>query len=262
MTVIPKPSLRFSEKAHRYWLDGRPVPGVTTLLGGGLPKPAIPYWAAKSVAEYVIRNPEAVEQLRIMGEGPAIAALKQVPWQKRDDAAVRGTDVHALAEQVIHGKEVAVPEHLSDHVEGYVRWLDEFDVTPVLTERPVASRKWWYAGTFDGIVRIGRGPWAGRCVGLDLKTSSNVYGETALQVAGYMRAEFYLSADGQEEEIPEVDCTAVVHVTDAGSLMHPLAHDRDQIDEHFKTFTHIAYVAKRADAIKGYVGEPMQIEVA
>ena len=33
-------SLKFSERAHKYWLDGRPVPGVTTLIGKGLPKPA------------------------------------------------------------------------------------------------------------------------------------------------------------------------------------------------------------------------------
>lgn len=260
MTV--RPSLKFSEKAHKYWLDGRPIPGVTTLLGKGLPKPAIPYWAAKSVAEYVIRNPEGVENLRLMGEGPAIAALKQVPWQKRDEAAVRGTNVHALAEQVIHGNDVEVPEHLVDHVEGYVAWLEEFDVTPVLTERAVASRKWWYAGTFDGIVRIGAGPWAGRTVGLDIKTSSSVYGETALQVAAYMGAEFYLSADGLEEEIPEVDCTAVVHVTDAGTQMHPLAVDQAEMAEHFKLFTHIAYVAKRTDDIKGFVGAAMELESA
>jgi hypothetical protein len=258
--TAPKPSLRFSPKAHKYWLDGRPIPGVTTLLGKGLPKPAIPYWAARSVAEYVIRNPEGVEHLRTMGEGPAIAALKQVPWQARDEAAVNGTDVHALSDDLIHGRDVEVPDHLTGHVEGYAAWLDEFEVTAILTERPVASRKWWYAGTFDGIVTIGRGPWAGRRVGIDLKTSSGVYGETALQIAAYMSAEFYLSSDGQEEEIPEVDCTAVVHVTDAGSQMHPLAHDRDKIAEHFKLFTHIAYVAKRTDDIKGYVGAPMEIE--
>lgn len=253
-------TLKFAEKSHRYWLDKKPITGVTTLLGKGLPKPAIPYWAARSVAEYVIGNPEAVEQLRLMGEGPAVAALKQVPWQKRDDAAVRGTAVHALADRLIHGMDVDVPDHLVGHVDGYAHWLDEFDVTALLTERPVASRKWWYAGTFDAIVRVGNGPWAGRTVGLDLKTSSGVYGETALQVAAYMRAEFYLDDDAEEQPLPAVDCTAVVHVTEAGSLLHPLADNPDEIDAQFTLFNHIAYVAKRTDVIKGYVGAPMQLE--
>jgi hypothetical protein len=29
-----------------------------------------------------------------------VAALKEIPWQKRDEAAIRGTDVHALAEPI------------------------------------------------------------------------------------------------------------------------------------------------------------------
>ena len=33
--------LRFSEATHRYWLDGKPVPGVTGIIGV-LDKPAIP----------------------------------------------------------------------------------------------------------------------------------------------------------------------------------------------------------------------------
>ena len=33
--------LKFSQASHRYWLDGKPVPGVTTVIGV-LDKPAIP----------------------------------------------------------------------------------------------------------------------------------------------------------------------------------------------------------------------------
>lgn len=253
-------SLRFVEKTHAYYLDGRRIKGVTTLIGAGIPKPALPYWSAKSVAEYVIRNPEGVENLRAMGEGPAIAALKQIPWQKRDDAAVRGTDVHALAEQIIHGESVDVPEHLLGHVEGYVRFLEEFDVQPVLTEQPVASRKWRYGGKFDAIVTIGKGRWKGRQPLLDWKTSSGVYGETALQTAAYALAEFYAPDTDTEIPMPEIDCTAVVHITEGGATMHPLAHDADQLAEHFKVFTHAAYLAERTDYIKGLVGEPMMPE--
>lgn len=260
--VVPKrnPSLRFSPKAHKYWLDGRPVPGVTTLLGRGIPKPALPYWSAKAVAEYVIRNPEGVEQLRTMGEGPAIAALKQIPWQARDEAAVKGTDVHALGEKIIHGEAVDVPEHLVDHVQGYADLLEKFVIEPVLTERAVASRKWFYAGTFDAIVRIGKGPWAGRTAIVDLKTSSGVYGETGLQVAAYACADWYLGDDGEETPIPEVDCSAVIHVTEAGSQLHPLSKTREGLEVAFKVFTHAQFVAKQADYIKGLVGEPMDLE--
>jgi hypothetical protein len=238
-------------------LDRRPIPGVTTLLGKGLPKPAIPYWAAKSVAEYVVDNPEKIADLVAMGRGPAVAALKGVPWEKRDQAAVRGTDVHDLAEQLAHGQEVDVPEHLVGHVEGYAHWLDAFDVEALHTEVPVASRKWWYAGKFDLICRIGRGPWAGYAVLADNKTSKGVYGETALQTAAYASAEFMAPDADTEIELPAIEATGVIHVTEAGSQFYPLADSPERIAEHFKIFQHIAYVAKRTDDIKGFIGEPM-----
>lgn len=244
-------SLKFNERVHRYWLDGKAVPGVTTLIGKGLPKPAIPYWAAKSVAEYVADNPEGVEALRGTGRGPMVAALKGIPWEKRDQAAVRGTDVHAIAERIIHGEPVDVPEHLVAHVEGYVRWLDAFKAEPIVTEVPVASRAHWYAGKPDAIVRMGGLTWL-----LDWKTSSGVYGETALQTAAYARAEFYVN-DGEwdaEHPMPHIDRIGVVHITADGSQLYPLG----DIDEAYGVFRHVAYVANKTDWIKGRIGEPME----
>jgi hypothetical protein len=242
-------SLKFSPKAHRYWLDGKPIPGVTTLLGKGLPKPALPYWSAKTVAEFVVDNPEQVEQIRSLGRGPAVAALKAIPWQARDEAAVRGTDVHQLAEEIIHGREVDVPDHLLAHVEGYVKWLDDFGVTPVLTERPVASRSLWYAGTFDAIVDMGGVRW-----GLDWKTSKGVYGSTALQVAAYMGAEFYQAEDGSEQPIPEVERIGVVHITEAGTQLRPF-RDRDAA---WKCWRHVQWVASQIPAIDDQLEDALE----
>lgn len=257
MTTRPAPrGLVFYPASHRYKLDGAWVPGVTTLIGKGLPKPALPYWAAKSVAEYVADNPEGVETFRAVGRGPMIAALKEIPWQRRDEAAVRGTDVHAIAERVIHGEAVEVPEHLAGHVDGYVRWLDAFQVEAVVTETPVASRTAWYAGTFDAVIRFGAGPWAGRTVLADWKTSSGVYGETGLQTAAYARAEFMATDDG-ETPMPDLDATGVLHITEAGSQFYPLAHNPEQIDAAFAVFRHVAYVANKTDWIKGLIGAPM-----
>jgi hypothetical protein len=182
-----------------------------------------------------------------------VAALKEIPWQKRDEAAVRGTDVHALAERLVHGTPVEVPEHLAGHVEGYARFLDTFGVTGLLTERAVASRKWWYAGTFDLIAEIGGVVW-----GLDNKTSRGVYGETALQVAAYMTAEFYIGDDGPDDErpIPAVERMGVLHVTESGTQLYPMG-GREEIEKAASLFHHIAFVANSTDWIKARVGEPL-----
>lgn len=250
MTPKPTPQgLKRVETArgHKYTLDGKPVLGVTTLLSKGLPKPALTYWSAKMVAEFVADQPEKVDVLREMGRGPMVAALKGVPWQKRDEAAVRGTDVHALAEQIIHGREVDVPTHLVDHVDGYVRWLDAFQVEPVLTEFVVANRTVRYAGTGDAIVRIG-----GETLCLDWKTSTNVYGETALQTSAYACAEFYLDDNGHEQSVPEVDGIGVVHITAAGSRFHRF---RD-LPTAWDDFQHVAAVGNAIARIEAQLLDP------
>lgn len=245
--------LKFAPKTHRYWLDGKPIPGVTGLIKGGLPAPALTYWSARTVAEYVADNAEHVEQLRTMGRAPMVAALKETPWQQRDEAAVRGTDVHDIAERLVHGDEVAVPEHLADHVEGYVRWLDTWQPTPVLTERSCANATNWYAGRFDFIGDIGGVRWL-----LDWKTSKGVYGETAMQCDAYRNAEFYVDEDDPATHLPMpegIERLGVVHITAGGTQLHPL----ESSGAAYKDFLHCAWIARRADAIKGYVGQPLEV---
>lgn len=244
-------SLKFSPGNHQYRMDGKRVPGVTTLIGNGLANKALMYWSARTVAEYVTDNPASVEQLRQMGRAPMVSALKDVPWQNRDEAAVRGTDVHAIAEQVVHGLEVDVPEHLTAHVQGYVDFLDAFGVVPVLTERSVGNRKHWYAGRFDLIADMAGWRWM-----LDVKTSRGVYGSTALQVDAYRNAEFYVDDDDPDTEhpLPEgIERLGVLHVTESGTELRPL----DSGGQPFKDFLHAAWLAKRKDAIDSYISDPI-----
>lgn len=246
---MTRTGLKFNESTHTYWLDGKRVPGVTSLIGDGLPKPALTYWSAKTVAEFVADNPDKVDVLRDMGRGPMVSALKGVPWQKRDEAAVRGKDVHAIAERIIHGEEVDVPGHLEGFVDGYLDFLDAFHVEPVLTEFAVAHRGVWYAGTCDAIVRIG-----GETVGLDLKTSNRVYGSTAMQVAAYVKAEFYLNG-GVEEPVPAVDWIGVAHVTEHGTRLHPFK----SLDDAWDDFQSVAAVAKSVKRIEAQLLDPTPV---
>jgi hypothetical protein len=247
---VVKTTLKFSPGNHRYYLDRKLIPGVTTLIGKGLPKPALMYWSARTVAEWVADNDADVERLRGMGRGPMVAALKEVPWQRRDDAAVRGTDVHALAEKLSRGEQVDVPEHLIGHVESCVQFLDEWQIEPLVVERPVASRKWWYAGTPD---LIGRLP-DGRIALCDWKTAaSGIYGETALQLVAYARAEFYVDHNDEEQPIPDVDVNIGVHLRADGYDAYEMRSD----DEAWNTFLHVAYVGRKAKDIQGWKSDAL-----
>lgn len=242
--------LTFYPASHRYKLDGAWVPGVTTLIGKGLPKPALMYWSARTVAEWVADNETDVDALRRMGRGPMVNALKGVPWEKRDTAAVRGTDVHALAEQLVHDQAVEVPEHLRGHVDGYVRWLDEFAPEPIWTERPVGNRTWRYAGTFDLIAQLMGETWL-----LDVKTSAGVYGDNAIQLAAYAGAEFLIDHEDNEQPFPTIDRLGILHVREDGTTLHPV---RDGVRESaWKDFLHISWVANAETRIKGYMADPI-----
>jgi hypothetical protein len=264
-------SLRFLEKSHQYRLTENPGPahketnpelrvsGATTLLGGGIPKPNLIYWAGKTVAEYVRDNPAEVELLRGRDDLDLVTELAKVPNQVRDAAGVRGTAVHDLAEQILHGRAVDVPDELAPYVDGYLRLIDDWDIQPILTETSIGNRRDWYAGRFDSIATIGK--LGGTPVLLDWKTSKGVYGETGLQCAAYAKAEFYVTDEdpNTEHPLPAIERTMVCHITPDGSHLYDLAKNPAEIDRHYDLFIAAAFTAKTAKERDGIITEPLAL---
>jgi hypothetical protein len=234
-----------TKKGHKYLLDGQPVKGVTTLIGSGMPKPALPYWSAKLVAEYVVDNYANLPNLMSRDREEVIKFLKSVPWEQRDKAGARGTEIHALAEKIVHGNEVEVSGELADYIHGYIQWLDQWSVKPVLIERVVANRSLWYAGTFDAILKFESGPLAGKTYLCDWKTSNSVYGEMAMQIAAYANADFYLDDYGNEVPLPEIDGLGIVHISPNGTTFH----DVKDVDLAWDSFLTVVDLATRLEHI-------------
>lgn len=239
-------SLTFNEASHRYKLDGKPVTGATTIIGAGIPKPGLMYWSANQAAEAAadwaasfktLPPSEAAWNLANIDRDALYETWRKAPWKKRDEAAVRGTAVHALAERVVHGEDVDVPDEYLPYVNGYIEFLDDWDVTPILTEKSVANREHWFAGRFDLIASIPALHY-GAPVEIDLKTSRGVYADTAVQAAAYARAEFWVEDDDPDTEhpLPDIAATYVAHVTAEGTTLYELSPDREHIDQSFQTF--------------------------
>lgn len=229
----PQPAIKRinSGSGHRYTIDGKAAVGVTTALKA-LPKPALMYWSARSVAEFVADNIQdlIVRMDAAGGRGPLVDYLKAIPWQRRDTAAIRGTDVHKIAEQIHAGGEFDVPDHLTGYVEQYLRFLEDENPTPLHTEFVVANREPTYAGTGDSIMSF-----PSRGIGLcDIKTSKGVYGDHALQLAAYRYAEWLLDEDGTESPMPKVDFCAVISVHEEDYALVPVKAD----ERAFEAFCH------------------------
>lgn len=245
-------------KNHAYYMtmpDGTEIKldGVTSLLGDGLPKPALINWAGNVTAAYAVNHWDE------LAEKPVAARLKELEGAKyadRDTAAAKGTLVHSLAEKIIAGDEVEVPEEVAGHVESAVKFLDEFQVEPILTETTVWNEKGFYAGTLDMVFRSRLPKYAGLVVLGDWKTSrSGIYDEAALQLCAYGNADYYVGADGLDHPMAELGVTDHwgVWIRSDGYDVYPL----DRSEQVFRTFQYISSVARRARAMKE---QPLKFE--
>ncbi len=229
--------------------DGNKVPSVTTILSEGFPKPALVQWAARCAAERAVdMDPDEWLQLRASGRDTAVRTIKGAYVDMRDQAAARGTTVHSLAEKIMRGETVEVPEAVSGHVESALKFMDDWKIRPVLIERPVISYTWHYAGTFD---LIGDTP-DGRRILFDYKTgNSGIWPDTALQLAAYRFADHYLGTDDTTEvPMTEVGIThaRAVWLRGDGYDVIPLRAD----DKVFKAFLHVRSVARFIPTMPGW----------
>lgn len=250
MTIYVEPITRVEIPKGHYYKDanGQRVPGVTSVTGGGLPKTALINWAANATAEYAINNWDDLTSLQ---PAARLKRLQGARYEDKDRAANRGTEVHKLAEQLITGAEIEIPEELAGHAESYVQFLDEFDPQPVLIEGTVYSIKHGYAGTLDLIADF---PTLGKRFLVDLKTNrSGIFGETALQLAGYRYSEKYVDADGAVHPMLPVDGCAAVHVRADGYDLIPLTAGERQ----FRQFLYAQQVKFFDDESRELVGTPI-----
>lgn len=226
-----------NRNTHWYKLDGQKADGVTTLIGDGVRKKALEFWSANATAGYAVDH---WDELSTLSASKRLDVLKKARFEERDMAAKRGTEVHQLAEAAARGEEVEVPDELAGHVESAVKFLDDFKVQPILMETPVGHRGGRYAGTLDLVFRSPLYP--GRTFIADWKTNrSGIYGETALQLAAYRYAEFYLDS---EKEVPMTD----LGITDAVAIWIRAdgytVYDMDTDPHVFTLFKYVSAVAR------------------
>lgn len=217
----------YRKKAGSYWsyvLDGVPrTKGVTTMMRG-LGGPPESYFT-EYTAGYAVDNWDRLAEL------PPSVRLKEIAGATKarfTSAAVRGTEVHKLAERLSLGEEVTVPDHLRGHVESAIAFLDDYDVDIIVHEAAVFSRRHSYAGSAD-FFATARKPGSGTRVRIlgDYKTNaSGPWGSVAFQMAGYYFADFMLSGDGgrdsEEVAIPECDEFWCVWLRADGYEVYPM----------------------------------------
>lgn len=223
----PKNSTTTSRGRTYKWRD-EVFDSVTTIINGGIPKPALKAWGERTVAEFAF---DRYEEWKEMERDEAVDWLKRSPFRATDKAAVKGSDVHEWAEQYVLGHAPAIdslPLTHRPYAQQFLRFLEDFQPEFEATEFTCYSRTYGYAGTGDWLARIkGHGLVLG-----DNKTGKGVYGETACQLASYERADFIGLPDGTEAPMPQVDECMVLHLTAKDYSLIPVVTS----DEVFETF--------------------------
>lgn len=261
MTAAPirrREGKAFGKPTHWYErIDtGERIDGVTTLLKGFMPTPALIRWASNTTAEQAVNRWDELADLPV---AERLKALKSAAWDARDKAALRGTELHEHAERLIHGEAVEVSDEQLPLVESAARFIDDWQAEQLIVERPVYHLAHGWAGTLDvvAVLRDGR-TWL-----LDYKSGKGIYSEFALQLSAYAHAEAWVDYRDMAQPMPVIDAGGAVHVRADGYDLVPL----DIGDATYATFRHGCVVARWNAAQEkarksggGVVGSPLRIE--
>ena len=96
-------------------------------------------------------------------------------------------------------------------LDGYARFLDDYQPEFLEIEQTVVNHTVGYAGTTDAIVQIGN-----TVLSADIKTSKKVRGDYALQGVAVVNAEQLIDDDGTIRDVPEMTGAFVIHLPEAG----------------------------------------------
>lgn len=211
MTTQKESPLRFDEATHTYWLDGKRVTGVTTVLGV-IAKPALIGWAAREATAYVKKNKQRFFRPDFSEEyfDKVLTEASKAYATKRDKSADIGTRVHSMIESFTKGEQMTEPETKAEKkmVDNFIGWANENKVKFLASEQRVYSREHWYAGTYDFLCEIDGKKYVG-----DLKTSNAIYGP---EFFGQMAA--YQMARAEMQKHDDIDARIIVRCGKNGTF--------------------------------------------
>ncbi len=156
--------------AKGYSVNGKKVPGVTTIIGRFKDSGGLLFWAFEQ------------------GKAAERGEIEKL-YDKRDEAGEAGTLAHSLVEAHIHGE--ALPDistypaeiaaQAKQGFENYLHWQEDNKIEIVYQETELVSSTHLFGGCLDAIGKDSRG----NLTILDWKTSNGVYQDYLIQIAAY-----------------------------------------------------------------------------
>jgi hypothetical protein len=204
------PPLKRGGRYFFEWEGPEPLPGVTTVLGRTVNKPALIHWAAKKGAKAALDDPT------LSIEEAALAHRRTT-----EAASEKGQTLHAAFEGLQQGVSLEdIEENMKGDLKGAVRalkdWVETFSPKFLFQEVFVVNSTYGYAGTIDGVaIDI-----AGRPFILDYKTGREIYEDMDVQLSGYFGGEYLVDPATREKidfDMSDIEYAMLVHLKPNGA---------------------------------------------
>ena len=203
--------LHFDEKKHTYKVDRQLVASVTGITGV-VTSPALMYWAVNQATDYVSRTWKAGVVYDEIEIKEILEDAKKAHRKVSSSAALIGTIAHDYVQRysLYRQKKIDKPRLPVNPLAEksclqFVDWVDKNDVTFHDTEFKIYSKTHNYAGTVDADITINKKRYI-----VDYKTSSGIYPDMGLQLAGYQLAR-------EEEGVAKYDSRMILRLPKNGS---------------------------------------------
>lgn len=233
----------FDERKHVYTLDGKPLNGVTTVLG--VISKQLTDWAARVAASKAFRLAQKMELERFHGLVDALDKLPENIDKAQADrlgriygeyhearvahdnvkksAGIGGTNVHKEVETWIKARLGGADRPAySNLAQKFIDWAVKNEVTFHESEKKMYSEKLWLAGTCDFACTIKGKKFVG-----DLKTMAKMWDRVPFfQTAAYMMM--------LEEQGEKYDGSVIININkETAELTEHFSYDHESDKEAF-----------------------------
>ncbi len=179
--------VKFFPIPHRYYVNGKPKKGVTTIIGIKDKSRALLPWKGQRIADFLLKK---LKEGKITEE--LICVASYIDEIEKEAAATLGSAIHEWIEHYINyklKKEKSIPDMpetkaVQIGVNAFLDWEKEHKVKFLSSERVVYSKKHDYIGKMDIEALVD-----GDLSLIDIKSSNSLNNAVNLQTASYVKAD-------------------------------------------------------------------------
>lgn len=264
-------TLDFKPNGHKYLINGKEKPGVTSILQL-LNKPGIPQWAAnqaaKSIQDHSQPFPEHLGSKAWIVTEWDLKRAKGAYLRSRDDSADLGKRIHAWVENHIKSQingDLVTQEYEDDmkpSIISFLKWEETHKPTYLFSERTIYSENGDYCGTCDVGILLKDAEGVESRVILDFKTGhpERQFDSKLRRYTGKLRPyntvfiqDSLYDIAIEEEEGLKADKYGALYLSTDGDILFGLTAETDAFRNAGQSLVQMFYALRTIDSLNKWI---------